>query len=174
MRDDAKPREIIRAIVGLNCSVWHGRSAYAVKSVASGDEIALDGSFRRVFGVTIPDNRALSIQPFKSRRRGFEQNRPAGRNPRGNEILHHLLLSVDRDGSTGQAGQIQMDDPAAESDIEAGIDHALALQATVKAQRLQGLDRAPRQNAGARTRFQMGAAASFQNDGIDTGCMKKM
>ena len=94
--------------------------------------------------------------------------------PRRDQILHHLLLAVDRDDLAGrQLRQVDVDDAAAEADVEPRVDHALALQPLAGAELVHQVDGALLQHAGADAAFDVVAAARLEHDAVDAGAMQQ-
>ena len=108
------------------------------------------------------------------RRLGLEQDRAAARKPRRDQILHHLLLAVDRDDlARRQHRQIDVDDAAAEADVEPRVGHALAMQPLAGAEFVHQRDGALLQHAGAHAALDVVAAPRLQHDAVDAGAMQQ-
>ena len=87
--------------------------------------------------------RGRSVDAGKRDVLGLEQDRPARRQPRRDQVFDHLLLAVDRDRPP--AGQLAELDPVAltcELEVNAVMDQPFALQPLADARRVQQIDRA--------------------------------
>ncbi len=163
---DAQPREREVALVHPQRAGRDRRPRHAVRSVAAGHEVAaqLVGlpvraiAHQRPRGVEIRQRHVLDLEP----------DRPAGRQARGDEVLDHLLLPVDRDRAP--EGQVRERDAVAgavEGEQDAAVDQPLAAQAIGHAQLVEQLDSALLQHAGAHAVLDVRAAAVLEHDRLD-------
>ena len=145
-----------------------------MKAVAARDDIAGE----RVLGIVlaIADRRPVRIEALERGDLCLEFDRRAVRKPRGDQVLHDLLLAVDRDHLAGdQFGKMNVDQLAvAEADIDRLVDHALAAQPLVEPKLGHQVDRALLQHAGAHAVFHIGAAARFEHHAVDALAIKQM
>ena len=64
-----------------------------MEAVAAGDDVA---DQRLVLAVMLETDRGLVAgEVIEARSLGVKQQRPTGGEPRGDQVLHHLLLAVD-------------------------------------------------------------------------------
>ena len=107
------------------------------------------------------------------RRLGLEQDRAAARQPRRDQVLHHLLLAVDRDDLAGrQHRQIDVDDAAAEADVEAA-DRACPRGAAARRRRARPSGRrcpAPARRRARGSRRSRGCATSSTTQSMPARC----
>ena len=90
------------------------------------------------------------------------------------QILHHLLLTVDVDElAAREAGQVEVDQLAREADVERVVDHALAAQAGIDAELGHQVDGALLQHAGADAAFDVLAALRLKHHAIDAGSLQQ-
>ena len=105
----------------------------------------------------------------------LEQERSAGLDARGDQVLHDLLLAVDRDAAA--AGELVERDPvaaAAEAQLHAVVDESLALEALADAHLDQELDRALLQHARADAPLDVLAVAVLEDHGLDALEMEQL
>jgi hypothetical protein len=92
---DAQPGKRVLAPPDANQVVWNRLSAHAVKSVAPGDDIALQLVLVAVHDVV--DDRGVSLEVRDCHILAFEPQRCRGRDTRRDQVLDHFGLAVDRD-----------------------------------------------------------------------------
>jgi hypothetical protein len=98
----------------------------------------------------------------------LEVQRPAGLEPRVDQVLHHLLLPVDRDRATaGQVAQRDAMAAAREAQLEPLVDKALALQPFANPGRHEEVDRPLLQHAGTHALLHVVAVARLDHDRLD-------
>ena len=161
-------------IVGGEHAFGDRRAADAMKAVAARDDVA----GQRVLGVAlaVADRRPVAIEPFERRHLGLELDRRAVRDARRDQVLHDLLLAVDRHHLAGdQLGEMHVDQLAvAEADVDRLVDHAFAPQPLVEPELGHQVDGALLQHAGAHAIFHIGAAARFEHDAVDALAIEQM
>ena len=93
----------------------------------------------------------------------------AGVQARGDEVLDHLLLAVDRDRPpAGELGEVDAVPAPVEAQLEAVVDEALAVQALGDAGLVEQVDRRPARARPARTRASTySRAARLEDDRLD-------
>ena len=160
------------AVVDRERILRDGGAADAVEAVAAGDDVAFE---RLVPALVLEmDRRPLAVEAVDVRRLGLEQDRAAARQPRRDQILHHLLLAIDRDDlARRQHRQVDVDDAAAEADVEPRVGHALAMQPLAGAELVHQVDGALLQHAGAHAALDVVAAARLQHDAVDAGALQQ-
>ena len=115
--EDAQPAERIDPLVDCQHAGRNRRTADAVKSVAAGDEVAVD----LVFGIAMPesDHRAGRVERADRHVLGLEVQRTRGRRPRFDQVVDDFVLPVDGDRlAAGQLGEIDAMAPPLEADVE--------------------------------------------------------
>ena len=172
MGEHAEPGKVVGPAIGFDDALGHGRAADAVEAVAAGDEIAFEHLVDAVLPVM--DARPGAVEILDARHLGFEDQRRAGFQPGGDQVLHHFELAVDHHAAAGQGRQVEMDGAAAEADVEPVVDHAFAAHAPVEAEIGERVDRAGLQHAGAHPRLDMGAAARLEHDRLDAAPRQEM
>ncbi len=104
----------------------------------------------------------------------FEQDLPAiGQTPI-DQILHHLLLTIDGHAFADELAEIDVVQCAVEAEMNAVVEHRLALHALTDAGLDQEVGRPLLQKAGADTALDVIAAAVFQDDGFDPRKVQQM
>ena len=121
-------------------AVRHGRAADAVKAVAAGDDVTpkltLDAA------VPVADHGGVGVDALRTHVLDLEQQRRPRFEACGDQVLHDLLLAVDRDAPA--AGELIEGDPVAfagEAQLDAMVDEALALETLADADLDQEVDR---------------------------------
>jgi hypothetical protein len=85
------------------------------------------------------------------------------------EVLGDLGLAVDRHAAAGQVDEVDAPAPAVDAQLDAAVDQPLAVQALADLRLVEQVHRPPLEHAGSDTALDVGAAASFQDDGLDAG-----
>src|SRR5215813_9730727 len=134
-------------------------------SVAAGDEIAGDLVGRAVPHVA--DHGPLAVDILQADIGDLEMQRQSGGEPRGDQILHHLVLAVDRDRLAGERAEVDAMVAAGEADLDSRVDEAFAPHPLAEAGRVKELDGALLEHAGPDAAFHIGARAVLEDDGID-------
>ena len=96
-----------------------------MKTVAAGDEIAIE-----TLGLAIPlerNERSVSVEVVHADVRRLEQNLPAGRQPRRDQVPYDLMLAVNGDVFAGQPEQLDPMIEAVPANVDAIMTHALGL-----------------------------------------------
>ena len=144
-----------------------------MKAVAAGDEVANDFVLDAIF--SIANLRKRGIEIVNGEIVHFKYDLPAGFKARLDQILHHFLLRIDRDGAaTGQLGQIDAVTTAAEAEPNAIVPQSLTPQTFADAGFDHQIHRALFQHAGAHAIFDVLAAAALQNNRLDAGQVQQM
>ena len=100
--------------------------------------------------------------------RHLEVQRPAGRDPRVDQILHHFVLPVDRNGlAAAQLLQVDVVTLAAKTEVQPLMRQAFALQPFAHAHLDHQIDGALLQHPGAHALDHILLAAVFNDDRID-------
>src|SRR5207237_1751824 len=124
-----------------------------------GDLAAVVKAHLRLARVEVVDRRVLNL----------EENLAASGEARGDQVLDHLVLRINHDRSpAGQAGKVDAVRAAAEAQIDAVVHEAFALHALADAGRLQQVDGALLEHAGADRRPDLLAAAQLEHHGVDS------
>src|SRR6185312_11660084 len=121
------------------------------------------------------DRRCVALDPLDRDGLGLEQERGSELEPRGDQVLHDLLLPVDRDPVA--AGQLVERDAVAaalEAELDAVVDETLAPEAVADAHLDEQLDRPLLEHAGAHARLDVGAVARLENDGLDALALQQV
>src|SRR3990170_7103273 len=116
---DAEPAERIAA--GELVAVARGdrRPRDAVEAVAAGDEVAFEFVD---FSVPVkPRLRRRGVQVVTRDVLYAEQQRAAGGQARGDQVLDHLVLRVDGDGAAGELGERDAVAASGEAQIDAFV-----------------------------------------------------
>ncbi len=165
-RQNTEPRERIDALVGGNDSFRHRWPADPVKTIAAGDEVAREFFGRAIFAVV--NRRALGIEVVNGEIIHFEHNLSAGIETRLDQILHHFLLRIHRDGAAvGQLSHIDAVTASAEAEPYSFMPQSFPLQARANPGFDHQVHRALFQHTGPNTIFNVLAAAAFQNNRLN-------
>jgi hypothetical protein len=100
---DAEPRERIDVLEEGELFL-NGGTADAVETVAPCDDVSLEALLRAV--VRELNAGVLSVEVFDAHVVNLEVQRQTGVESRRDEVLHDLLLPVDRDPRAGQVGKV--------------------------------------------------------------------
>src|SRR5208283_121578 len=163
--EDSEPCEGILPFVELNLIGGHGRAADPVEAVAAGDEIASDFVFRALVHIM---NFRLGVQIGDAHGLGFETNWPIAAESRGDQVLHHFLLSVDGDGLSHQLLKIDAVPFPGKTQFDALMLQAFALHARAYAGFPQHVHGALFEHAGAHAIFNIFARVAFKNHAFDS------
>src|SRR5919106_1847381 len=125
LREDAQPSERIVALERGQASRRDRFSGDAVEPVASGDEVAFQRAPLASMGE--PDGRPFTFEVVEGDILALEQDRPSGPEAGRDQILHHLLLPVDRDPpSPGELVERDAVTLAVEPQLDAVMNESLA------------------------------------------------
>ena len=130
--------------------------------------IAVAAQLVALAAVAVVDARPVGVDPLEGHVVHLEQQRAAGVESRGDQVLDHLLLSVDRDRPPRD--ELLEGDPVpatVEAQLDPVVDHALAAKAIRKTQLREQVDRALLEHAGANPVLDVVAAAVLEHDRVD-------
>ena len=145
-----------------------------MESVAASDEIALE-DFGFAAGVTKINFWLRCADVLEADGLGFVVELTACCAAHGGEIFQNFVLGIDRDGfSAREIGEIDAMAGAIETQPDAFVNQAFALQARAHAGLLQQVDGALLEDAGADALLDIFLGAGFKDDGFDSLEMKKM
>ncbi len=119
--------------------------------------------------VAEPDDRRIGRYSVEAHIAHLEQDILALFDQLGEQILHHLLLLVDRHALPDQRPEIDVMEPAARAEIDPVVEHALLEQARSGADLDQKIVRPLLDQAGADAVLDIGAAAVFEHDRLHAG-----
>src|SRR5581483_9052186 len=103
-REDAEPRERVMPFVSREHAGRDRRARDAVKPIAAGDESA--AQLARGALVAVTHARVLALDALELHVLDVELDLAAAGEPRPDQVLHDLLLSVDRErASAGELGE---------------------------------------------------------------------
>ena len=137
-----------------------------MKPVTARDEIRLDDLALALMAEG--HLRARAVELLRHHVGDLEQDLPAGRQPRRDQVLDHLLLAVDGDRAAGH--QLLECDPVAlpaEPQLDAVMDQALAQQPLPRTRADQRVHGALLEHAGPHPVLDVLAAAGLEHDGLD-------
>jgi hypothetical protein len=91
------------------------------------------------------------------------------------QILHHLLLAIDRDGAAaGQASQVDTEQVSIQSEVDAAMDQTFPIQPTGKAELAHQIDGDLLQHASTDAPLHIGPVAALYNDGGDSFALQQV
>ena len=143
-----------------------------MEPVAAGDHVA--GELLRRAVVAEGDARAVGGKVVHRDVGGLEQDRLAGGEAGGDQVLHHLVLAVDGDVPAGEGGEVDPVVAAGEAQVHAVVRQALAPQAVADAGGDQQVLDAVFQHAGADAVFHVLARAGFQHHRLDAAQVQQV
>ena len=170
---DAEPGEGIDPLEDAQHALRDRRPADAVEAVAAGDEVAVELAHLAV--IAEADRGLVAVEVVQAHGLRLEQDLAAGRQPRGDQVLHHLVLAVDRDPApAGRARRSRCGGrcrrSAARSRRWTRPSRCMRSPTPVSS----GGRRALLQHAGADALLDMPARARLQHDGLDALQMQQM
>src|SRR5207249_7777706 len=119
-RENPEPAERIVALVDGQVSLRDARPADTVEAVAAGYRVALDLTAR------VPDDAARGIDRLDRR---LEEERQPGLEPRRDQVLDDLRLTVDHDRApAGELRERHVVALAVELQVDAAVDHSFAVE----------------------------------------------
>src|SRR5215207_1557427 len=137
-----------------------------MEPVAAGDEVAEQLARLAVLGER--DDRCLIGEPRRGHAADLEVQRAAGPQPCLDQVLHDLVLAVDRDRATsGQLRHVDAMTTAVEREVDAGVPHALTPQAVPDPRRGHEIDSALLEHSGTHSFDDVVPAATLEDDGVD-------
>jgi hypothetical protein len=136
-----------------------------VKAVAAADEVT--GELLALAAVPEPNFRCLAGEVMDADVARLEQDLTAVREAPVDQVLHHLLLTIDGHALADELAEIDVVQGAAEAEIDAVVEHALALHARAHADLDQEVARPLLDQPGADAALDIVAAAVLQHDGLD-------
>ena len=132
------------------------------------------GLAKRAAVVREPNARPVRVELVDRHVADLEEQRQAARDPRGDEVLDHLRLSVDDDRApVGQLGQRDVMALAVELEIDPVVDDSLAIHPLSDAGVPEQLDRALLEHACADAVLDVLAAAGLEDDALDAGDLEQ-
>ena len=139
-----------------------------MEPVAAGDEIALQHPLGSV-AIAVANRRPFAGRVDDAHGGGVKARRVADTHVLGDEVFDHLVLAVDHDALAGQVGEVEVMTAPGEAQIDAVVDEPFASHARTDAQRVEQIDRAVLEHAGADALLAVLAAARLENDRRDPG-----
>jgi hypothetical protein len=170
---DAEPAERIDVLARREHAIGHRRAADAVEAVAAGDDLAAQLVALAV--VAVAQRRLVGVDALWRHVLGPEQERRAGFDASGDQVLNDLLLAVNRDAAA--VGQLVERDSvalAAEAQLNAVVHEPLPLEALAHAHLEQEVDGALLEHAGADAALYVVAVASLEDDRLDALEMQEL
>ena len=132
-----------------------------MEAVAAGDEVALE------LLAAEGDARSLAVRRVHRDVLDLEVDRDAAIEQRGDLVLDHLLLAVDRDLAAGQPEHVDVEDALPEAHVDAGVVKALAREPLSHPDRVQHVDGVLLEQARADALLDVLAAARLEHDALD-------
>ena len=170
--EDAEPAEGVVARERAQDAARDARAADAVEAVAAGDHVALELAPLAIVGEADP--RPLGLELVHADVVDLEEQRQPALQPRGDQVLDDLRLSVDHDRAP--AGELAERDPVAlavELELDPVVDDAFALQPVGDARLRQQLDGALLEDARPDPVLDVVAAAVLEHDRLDPRALEQ-
>ncbi len=125
--------------------------------------------------VAVAHARALAVDAFELHLLDLELDLAAAREPRRDQILHDLLLAVNRERAPArELGERDAIAPLVEREQQPVVNQSLAVQALGQAQLVEQVDGALLEDAGAHALLHVGAAAAFEDHRRDPFALQQM
>ena len=137
--EDPQPRERVLAVVLAKDSGRDRITRHAVEPIAPGDEVT--GQFGGIAVFPVADDGARGVDRGRRDIAHVEPDHSPRRKPRGDEVLHHLLLAVDPDRATGEIGERDPVPSTVEPELDPAVDQRLAIESIAEPRLAQELDR---------------------------------
>ena len=163
---DPEPAEGVDVLARRQPALRQRGAADAVEAVAARDHVA--AQLVLLPAVAVAQRWLVRVEAVRGHILDLEQERSAGLDAGGDQVLHDLLLAVDRDAAA--AGELVERDPvptATEAQLHAVVHEPLALEALAHAHLDQELDRALLQHTGADAPLDVLAVAGLEDHGLD-------
>src|SRR6185437_1158140 len=162
LRENSQPSEWVVAFENAQHSVWNAGPADAVKAIAAGDEIA--GHLLLTALVPETDLWVLCRHIVDAHVFDFEMQRfPVGKMER-HKVLHHLLLTVNRDTLLDESLEINAMQIAVDANVDAPVRHALTAHALANSEINEQIRRPMLDEARANPVFDVVTATVFDDD----------
>src|SRR5918995_1080837 len=164
--EDPEPGERILTLERRENARRNAVPAHPVEAVTSGDEVANDLPVVAV--VPVVEDGPVSLEALGADVLDVELECAARLQPRCDQILHHLLLPVDRDPAA--AGQRREVDPvplAGDLQLDPVVDEAFPSEALSHADLLQQVDGALLEHPGPDAALDVLAGSVLENDRVD-------
>ena len=171
--EDPEPAERVLLVEERQDASRDRIPADPVKPVTARDEIRLDDLALALMGEG--HLRAGAVEPLRHHVGDLEQDLPAGRQPRRDQVLDHLLLAVDGDRAAGH--QLLECDPVAlpaEPQLDAVMDQALAQHPLAHTGVGKRVDGALFQHARPDPVLDVVAAAGLDHHGLDAAQVQQV
>src|SRR5258708_4518948 len=172
LRQDPEPAERIDPFERLDRRRLYAHAADAMESVAAGDEIAVDLMRKSVLDVS--DARMIGVEIMRLDVGGFINRGQPSRLARVHQVERHLGLAVDHHGLAGCGLHVDAMAAAAESELDAVMDQALAVGARAGADFIEQGYRALFQKAGANAAKHIVRRLPFQDNVVDPASVKQL
>ena len=170
---NSEPRKRIDAFKQVNPVIGNTAPGDTVKSVAPGDEIALD--FMRLAALAVADRRMICIEIVYRDVFSLIDNLRAGGMERIVQVLRHLCLAIDHDGLTaGQFHKIDGMTFTVKTQFDPAMEQAFFMHPLAHLGLIQQVHGALFEHTGADGGFDLFAGTRFEHDGVDAAQMKKM
>jgi hypothetical protein len=164
-REDSQPAERVLARELGEHAGRDARAADAVEAVAAGDHVALERLGRAVVAERQPGPLGLEVGDRDVV--DLEQQRPAGVEPRLDQILDDLGLAVDDDRLPGQLVERDAMTLAVELELDAVVDDSLALHPLAHPRLGEQVGGSLLEDAGADPRLYILAGAALDHHRVD-------
>ncbi len=150
---------------------WNGRPAHAVKTVAPGDEVALQFV---AFAVLLKVNlRSGGIEVVDANRIGLEDDLATRSQPRIHQVPDNVTLRVDHDATAaGKVIEIDAVRAAAKTQLDSAVNEPLAMHPLANTHLCKQIHRPLLKYARAHPLLTVFSAAGFQHDGFNALQMK--
>ena len=148
------------------------RAADAVESVTAGDHVAVEAVLLAV--VLEADVRLVALEAVHAHVVHVEEQRQAVLDPRRDQVLDDLGLTVDHDvAPAGQLVHRHVVPLAVELEVYAAVDDRLGVQPLRDTGPLEQVDGSLLEHSGPDARLDVLPAAVLEHDGLDPGAMQQ-
>ena len=144
-----------------------------MEAVAAGDDVALEHAL--LAGVTEADRRALGLDAVEAHVADLEEQLRPGGEPGGDQVLHDLLLAVDRDPAPArELGERDAVALAVEAQLDPVVHEPLALEALPHAHLDQQVHGALLEHSGAHALLDVLAVAGLEDHRLDAAQVQQL
>ena len=170
--EDSQPAERIDALVRADGIGRHALPADAVEAVTAGDEVAVDVVGNAAAGER--HARPVRVDAFDRDLLRLVEHRATRGSARIAQIARDLRLAIDGHRMAAQRLQVEALDPAAEGELHAVVDQALAVQARADAGGVEQLHGAALEQPGTDPRLDVVAGPALEHDGVDAMAVQQL
>src|SRR2546421_5538905 len=169
---DAEPGKGIGSLIAGGRGVPEGRAGDAMRAVAAGDEVTVEGCLLAVAPVGDPG--VVIVDASNRCRFGLEPDLAAVHKPLRDQVFDHFLLAIDCDAAARQLAEIDPVLLPGEAKLDAVVHQTLLGHPIADAARDQEVRRSRFEHPGADSLLDILSTARLQHDGFNTLTVEEM